>query len=96
MELFNASYEITEGNDINQELELVLSCLTDTEEALIRIKYGIEDGLKRNIKEVADRLCISQELAEETEKRALSKLNSPRKRKVFEKYINSTESVRKM
>ena len=94
MELFNVSYEKTEGNKINKELELVLNCLTDTEEALIRIKYGIEDGLKRNIKEVADRLCISQELAEETEKRALSKLNSPRKRTVFEKYLHSAGSVR--
>ncbi len=87
-ELKKKAAEKHKNHPDNDDLEMVLGCLTDREEVLVRMKYGIDDGIKRDLEEISDKLGIDITMVVRVEDSALRKLNAPEKREIFEKFLN--------
>src|SRR3989440_3634274 len=60
------------------DLERVLSSLTDREQQVVRLRYGlVPDGRARSLDEIGARFKISRERARQIEARAMQKLRRP-------------------
>lgn len=65
---------------LKAEISRVLESLDPGEGALMRLRFGIDDGVSRSIEEVAASLHTTRERARQIEERALRKLRHPSRR----------------
>ncbi len=68
----NASHHSLEG-----EIEQALETLTEREEAVLRLRYGLDDGQPRKLEEVGNRFGITRERVRQIETKAIRKLRHP-------------------
>jgi len=68
----NASHNSLEG-----EIEQALETLTEREEAVLRLRYGLDDGQPRKLEEVGNRFGITRERVRQIETKAIRKLRHP-------------------
>jgi len=66
-------------NILRQQIEQVLSTLSDRESSVLRMRYGLDDGRNRSLEEVAKAENVTRERIRQIEKRAISKLKHPRR-----------------
>jgi RNA polymerase primary sigma factor len=57
-----------------EELTTVLGTLTDREHAVLRLRFGLDDGRQRTLEEVGKEFCVTRERIRQIEARALAKL----------------------
>jgi RNA polymerase primary sigma factor len=62
---------------IRNMINSILSSLDEKEQGIIRMRYGLDDGRVKTLKETGDRHDISRERVRQIETRALSKLKHP-------------------
>ena len=55
----------------------LLEELSDREERIIRLRYGLDDGICRTLAEVAKEFGVTREMIRQTEARAIKKLRHP-------------------
>jgi RNA polymerase sigma factor (sigma-70 family) len=67
-------YELVLGAVERAELHALLAGLSDRERAVLRARYGLDDGGELSLRAVGDRLGLSGERVRQIERRALSKL----------------------
>ena len=67
--------EVSEKNIDN--VDILLNCLTDREERVIRLRYGLDDGKARTLLEVAAIFGVNKEEIREVESRAIKKMRHP-------------------
>ena len=67
-----ASHTSLEG-----EIEQALETLTEREEAVLRLRYGLDDGQPRKLEEVGNRFGITRERVRQIETKAIRKLRHP-------------------
>lgn len=65
------------GKMLAKELDDILETLTDREERVIRLRFGLEDGKTRTLEEVGKEFGITRERARQIEGKALRKLRHP-------------------
>ena len=67
-----------EENKISEEtvinIDEFFDCLSDKEERIIRLRYGVDDGKPRTLLEVAREFGVSREKIREIESKAIKKL----------------------
>ena len=68
--------EIVELADQRQKIEEILEGLTPRERAVIRLRFGMEDGTPLTLAEVGQRLGVSRERVRQLEADGLRKLRS--------------------
>lgn len=68
-----------EQNELRRELDLVLSNLTEKEERIIRMRFGLDDNSARTLEEVGDEFGVTRERIRQIEAKALRKLRVPSK-----------------
>ena len=71
---------------LKEELKGVLATLTEREEKVLRLRFGLDDGQCRTLEEVGKRFNVTRERIRQIEAKALRKLRHPsrsRKLKVF-------------
>lgn len=68
----HASYEL-----LKEQLEEVLDTLTDREENVLRLRFGLNDGRTRTLEEVGRVFCVTRERIRQIEAKALRKLRHP-------------------
>jgi RNA polymerase primary sigma factor len=68
----HAAYEM-----LREQLENVLETLTDREENVLRLRFGLEDGKNRTLEEVGRVFCVTRERIRQIEAKALRKLRHP-------------------
>ncbi|MBN2327147.1 MAG: sigma-70 family RNA polymerase sigma factor [Candidatus Omnitrophica bacterium] len=68
----NASHNSLEG-----EIVSALETLTEREEAVLRLRYGLDDGQPRKLEEVGNRFGITRERVRQIETKAIRKLRHP-------------------
>ena len=71
---------------LRQEVEIVLATLSQREQAVIRLRFGLDDGRQRTLDEVGREFGLSRERIRQIEKVTLLKLRHPSRAKRLEGY----------
>ena len=72
---------------LKDEIDLILSTLTDREEKVIRLRFGLEDGRTRTLEEVGKEFDVTRERIRQIEAKALRKLKNPTKSKRLREFL---------
>ena len=70
------------------ELGAILDQLTPREARILRLRYGLQDGESRTLKEVGEMFGLSRERIRQLEKEALRKLRHPNFAGHLRQYLN--------
>jgi len=79
-------YEETHKTLLKEQLNEVLSSLSDREEKVLRFRYGLDDGSPRTLEEVGKIFKVTRERIRQIEVKALRKLRHPNRRKKLEDF----------
>jgi RNA polymerase sigma factor (sigma-70 family) len=74
------------GGMLREEVEIVLATLSQREQAVIRLRFGLDDGRQRTLDEVGREFGLSRERIRQIEKVTLLKLRHPSRAKRLEAY----------
>ena len=72
---------------LKDEINLVLSTLTEREEKVLRLRFGLEDGRTRTLEEVGKEFDVTRERIRQIEAKALRKLKNPTKCKRLKEFM---------
>ena len=70
-------YEFTQNAKLREELDRALGSLTDREERVIRLRFGLLDSRPRTLEEVGKEFGVTRERIRQIEAKALRKLRHP-------------------
>ena len=70
-------YEYTAKMKLREELDAVLATLTEREERVLRLRFGLVDGRQRTLEEVGKEFNVTRERIRQIEAKALRKLKHP-------------------
>lgn len=73
---------------LKDEINLVLQSLTDREEKVLRLRFGLEDGRTRTLEEVGKEFDVTRERIRQIEAKALRKLKNPTKCKRLKEFLD--------
>ncbi|GIF49689.1 RNA polymerase primary sigma factor/RNA polymerase nonessential primary-like sigma factor [Asanoa ferruginea] len=79
--------EVSQGM-LRNEVEIVLSTLSSREQAVIRLRFGLDDGRQRTLDEVGREFGLSRERIRQIEKVTLLKLRHPSRAQRLEAYAS--------
>ena len=71
---------------LKDELYAVMKDLTDREERVLRLRYGLDDGRPRTLEEVGKEFGVTRERIRQIEAKAIRKLRHPTRSKRFGDY----------
>ncbi|CAJ1228085.1 RNA polymerase sigma factor RpoD [Lactiplantibacillus xiangfangensis] len=77
-----AAYEL-----LKEQLEGVLDTLTDREENVLRLRFGLDDGRTRTLEEVGKVFGVTRERIRQIEAKALRKLRHPSRSKQLKDFL---------
>lgn len=77
-----AAYEL-----LKEQLESVLDTLTDREENVLRLRFGLDDGRTRTLEEVGKVFGVTRERIRQIEAKALRKLRHPSRSKQLKDFL---------
>ncbi|MBR4496044.1 MAG: RNA polymerase sigma factor RpoD [Acholeplasmatales bacterium] len=80
-------YEYTAKMKLREELDEVLSTLTEREERVLRLRFGLIDGRQRTLEEVGKEFNVTRERIRQIEAKALRKLRNPARSKKLKDFI---------
>ena len=72
--------------DLNYKLKL-LDTLTDREQKVLKLRFGLEDGRARTLEEVGKQFDVTRERIRQIEAKALRKLRHPSRSKKLKDYL---------
>jgi RNA polymerase sigma factor (sigma-70 family) len=73
---------------LRNDVEIVLATLSQREQAVIRLRFGLDDGRQRTLDEVGREFGLSRERIRQIEKVTLHKLRHPSRAKRLEAYAS--------
>jgi RNA polymerase sigma factor (sigma-70 family) len=73
---------------LRDDVEIVLATLSQREQAVIRLRFGLDDGRQRTLDEVGREFGLSRERIRQIEKVTLHKLRHPSRAKRLEAYAS--------
>ncbi|MEU4567712.1 RNA polymerase sigma factor SigB [Micromonospora sp. NPDC023956] len=76
------------NGQLRQEVRIVLATLSQREEAVIRLRFGLDDGRQRTLDEVGREFGLSRERIRQIEKVTLLKLRDPERAQRLEAYAS--------
>lgn len=79
--------ELVEKNSLSEKLEEILEELTKKEQEVLKLRFGLEDGIPRTLEQVGKMFGVTRERIRQIESKALIKLSHPSRRKKIEDYI---------
>ena len=71
---------------LKEQLDEVLSTLTDREQEVLRLRFGLDDGRQRTLEEVGQMFKVTRERIRQIEAKALRKLRHPNRSKRLRDY----------
>jgi RNA polymerase primary sigma factor len=80
-------FKTLENNEASNRIEQVLSSLTDREEKIIRMRFGIGVGSEHTLEEVGKFFNLTRERIRQIEIKALKKLRHPARSKMLREYV---------
>ncbi|MFC7527176.1 RNA polymerase sigma factor SigB [Actinoplanes sp. GCM10030250] len=82
----NQPGETVGQGELRSEVEIVLSTLSERESAVIRLRFGLDDGRQRTLDEVGREFGLSRERIRQIEKVTMLKLRDPERASRLEAY----------
>lgn len=79
--------EIVSEKFLREELERVLNTLTDREQTILILRYGMDDGRERTLEEVGKYFNVTRERIRQIEAKALRKLRHPSRSRKLKDFI---------
>lgn len=73
---------------LKEQLNQVLATLTDREEKVLRLRFGLEDGRSRTLEEVGKQFNVTRERIRQIEAKALRKLRHPNRSNKVRDYLD--------
>ena len=73
---------------LKEQLVEVLSTLTDREQKVLRLRFGLDDGRARTLEEVGKEFNVTRERIRQIEAKALRKLRHPSRSKKLKDYLD--------
>ena len=73
---------------LKDELNEVLLELTDREEKVLRLRFGLDDGRTRTLEEVGKEFSVTRERIRQIEAKALRKLKHPSRSKILKDFLD--------
>ena len=73
---------------LKEQLSGVLSTLTEREEKVLRLRFGLEDGRSRTLEEVGKEFNVTRERIRQIEAKALRKLRHPSRSKKLRDFLD--------
>jgi len=73
---------------LKEQLSGVLSTLTDREEKVLRLRFGLKDGRSRTLEEVGKEFNVTRERIRQIEAKALRKLRHPSRSKKLKDFLD--------
>jgi RNA polymerase primary sigma factor len=73
---------------LREQLEDVLGTLTEREESVLRLRFGLDDGRTRTLEEVGKAFGVTRERIRQIEAKALRKLRHPSRSKRLKDYMD--------
>jgi len=72
---------------LREQLDDVLKTLTDREQKVLRLRFGLDDGRARTLEEVGQRFGVTRERIRQIEAKTLRKLRHPSRSKKLKDYL---------
>lgn len=76
------------GQLLKEQVKDMLSALTDREQKIIKLRFGLEDGKSHTLEEVGQEFSVTRERIRQIEAKALAKLRKHRDAKKLHDYIS--------
>ncbi|MCD7762962.1 MAG: RNA polymerase sigma factor RpoD [Lachnospiraceae bacterium] len=73
---------------LREQLVEVLSTLTEREQKVLRLRFGLDDGRARTLEEVGQEFCVTRERIRQIEAKALRKLRHPSRSRKLRDYLD--------
>lgn len=80
--------DIVVGGELKRDLETIISTLTQREQRVLRLRFGLDDGQARTLEEIGMEFNLTRERIRQIEAKALSKLRHPSRLKKIKDYLN--------
>jgi RNA polymerase primary sigma factor len=80
-------FKTLENNEASSRIEEVLASLTEREEKIIRMRFGIGAGTEHTLEEVGKFFNLTRERIRQIEIKALKKLRHPARSKMLREYV---------
>ena len=81
--------DYTTNELLEDEIDDVLLTLTEREEKVIRLRFGLEDGKVRTLEEVGQMFGVTRERIRQIEAKALRKLRHPSRSRKLKDYLDN-------
>jgi RNA polymerase primary sigma factor len=75
------------NESLKETLQEVLSDLQDREERVLKLRFGIEDGIPKTLEEVGQIFNVTRERIRQIEAKALEKLRQPKRSKKLKDFL---------
>ena len=76
---------------LKEQLVEVLSTLTDREQKVLRLRFGLDDGRARTLEEVGKEFQVTRERIRQIEAKALRRLRHPSKSRKLKDYLDAND-----
>ena len=73
---------------LKEQIEEVLETLTEREQMVLKLRFGLEDGHQRTLEEVGKQFNVTRERIRQIEAKALRKLRHPSRSKKLKDYLD--------
>ncbi len=73
---------------LRKHLEEAISKLDENEQKILKLRFGLDDGVSRTLKEIGDEMGLSRERIRQIEAKALNKLRHSRRARTLSSYLN--------
>ncbi len=73
---------------LKEQINAVLSTLSEKEEAIIRMRFGLDGNEPCTLEDVGNKFSVTRERIRQIESKALKKLRHPSKAKLLQDYLN--------
>ncbi|NEQ76465.1 MAG: sigma-70 family RNA polymerase sigma factor [Okeania sp. SIO2C9] len=74
-------------NCLQEDVETVLNTLTERERNVLQMRFGLDDGQEKTLKEIGDTFNLTRERIRQIEAKALKKLEDPKRNRILREYL---------
>jgi len=83
--------EVTENSMLKDDVNVLLSTLSEREQQVVRMRFGIDNGRSMTLEEIGNTFLVTRERVRQIEARALHKLRQPYRNHKLKSYLDSTK-----